>query len=118
MEGLISIDKKQFNAWKAKHGTIFNIDVYPDGINPGEADLDSEEEKPLQFWFKKPSLNTIKAFTKTSQQDPVTGIQVLFKNTLLNKDLEKYADDPDVIIPIGQQLEAVIEQRRATIKKH
>jgi len=71
---------------------------------------------PLHFWFHRPDMKVMGAFTKIGQQDPVQANLLLFRACLLNQENVKYADDVDVMFAIIPHLEAMIDRRSTEVK--
>lgn len=89
---------------KARHGKLTLVSVEPEG----------EEGETLHFWFKQPDMKIMSAFTKLAQSDPLQGVQVLFKNCLINAEMAKYADDTEVFLSVGEHLSDLVKKRKAS----
>ncbi len=97
------VDSAQIERWKAQYGVITLISTT------------DAQGAPLYFWFKAPDVKGLSAFTKIARTDEVTGLQVLLKNCLINKEVEKHADDATVLLSIGEQMtKALVKKRPAT----
>lgn len=89
---------------KSRYGRLFLVAV----------EAENEDQQELFFWFKHPDMKVISAFTKVSQADPISGMQVLFKNCLISAGMEKYADDPEVFLAVSEQLGDLVKKRKAS----
>lgn len=74
------------------------------------------EGNPLHFWFHRPDMKVMGAFTKIGQSDPVQANLLLFRSCLINQENVKYADDVDVMFAIIPHLESMIEKRASEVK--
>jgi hypothetical protein len=90
---------------KARHGKLTLVSVEPEGEPEGQT---------LHFWFKQPDMKIMSAFTKIAQSDPLQGVQVMFKNCLINSEMAKYADDTEVFLSVGEHLSELVKKRNSS----
>ena len=96
------VDQLTINKWKKQYGKLKLVT------------LGQEEGEPIYFWFKKPDEKIFSAFVRIAKNDEFAGLQMLFRNCLLNQEQVEMANDPEVMISVGEHLSALVKKRPAT----
>lgn len=104
---MTDITEVQINQWKKKWGEIFQIDVPLD---------DSSKAKLATGYFKKPTLDSIKASSKYLQSDPIKAGEVVFNECWLGGSSEIQEND-EVKMSAMQKVSTLFKIRQATLKK-
>lgn len=88
---------------KTKHGplTLFTID--------------EETESPIHLWFKKPNMRTLSAVMKISENDPLAGSQLYFKECLAHGD-QTVCDDVELFSAVAPHLQDLVKVRTVAVK--
>ena len=89
------LTQEQIDQLKKKHGPLMLVTIKPNG-------------KEEHFWFKKPEMVTMKASAAVSQRDPLESTSILFKNCLVEGDMDA-VKNVDKFMSIAPKLESLIE---------
>jgi hypothetical protein len=54
------------------------------------------------------------AMLAVAQRDAMEGTAILFKNCLLNKEMEVWVDDVDVFLAVAEQLDLLVKKRKVS----
>lgn len=94
------LTQAEIDALKKEHGelTLVSID--------GEGD----------WWFKKPSMQTLSAAAAIAERDPMGSTLIYFNNCLVKGD-PKAADNVDLWVSIAPTLQTLIEEKKSVVKK-
>jgi hypothetical protein len=68
------------------------------------------------FWFKKPTMQTLRMVTKASGGDPIMGTELYFKNCRILGD-EDAIKDADMFASLMEPINNLIEVTEAEVKK-
>lgn len=98
---------EQIDKLTRSHGELLLVSVEPE----------EEGGEPLHFWFKKPDRKILSAMTAVAQRDPMEGTLVIFRNCLVNKEMEGYSEDMDVFISVAEQLDGLVKKRKVSSKR-
>lgn len=93
------VTKEQIQAWKAKHGEVFMLQV---------------DDK--QCYLHKPDRKTLSAAMSLSKADPIKFNEVLLNNCWLAGDEEIKTDDA-YFMGASSQLDKLMEYKQAELKK-
>lgn len=96
------VDQLTINKWKKQYGKLKLVT------------LENADGVPTYFWFRKPDAKAFSAFVRVAKNDEFAGLQLLFRNCLLNQELVHLADDTEVVISVGEHLSALVKKRPAT----
>jgi hypothetical protein len=99
------IAQDQVDRWKKQYGSLHMVEC---------ADANGD---PLYFFLRKPDMVIMSVFTKHIEKDTVKANVLLFQNCLLNKDMEHWKEDVDVMSNVFPHLNALVEKRKNSIKK-
>lgn len=94
------LDQGQIDRLKAKHGKLTLI-----SIDGGE-----------EFIFKSPDMKTISAAVAVGKDDPMAFNVIIFNNCLVAGDASA-VEDVSAMLSIAPHLSALIEEKKATVKK-
>ena len=100
------ITQAQINQWKKKWGEVFQIDV----------PLDDEAKDNAVGYFKKPTLDSIKASSKYLESDPIKAGEIVFNQCWLGGDAEIQEND-EVKMSAMQKVSSLFKVRQASLKK-
>ena len=103
---MAKVTQAQITQWKKQWGGVYSIEVPLD---------DNAKEKAVGY-FKKPTLDTIKASSKYIESDPIKAGEVVFNNCWLGGDAE-IKDNDEVKMSAMQQVSSLFKVRQATLKK-
>ncbi len=93
-------DQKQIDAWKQEHGEIFKL----------------EFEDGKEGFLKKPSRKILKAAMAKMQTDPLSFVERILTDCWLGGD-EQVRTDDDYFFGAAEQLEGLMETKKAELKK-
>ncbi len=96
----------QINQWKKKWGDVFAVEV----------PLDDEGKKIATGYFKKPTLDTIKASSKYIESDPIKASEIVFLNCWLGGD-EAIKENDEAKMSAMQKVSSLFKVRQAKLKK-
>lgn len=103
----MALCNKRIEALKRTHGEIFLIEL---------ADDLEKQEPELEFVLKKPNMDTIRAFQKLSQSDPLRAIEVVLNDCLVHGDKARL-QEPEVILGMGPHVRELVRAKQGRIKK-
>jgi hypothetical protein len=95
---------EQIERLTRQHGELMLVTV----------EAEAEGETDLHFWFKKPDRKIMSAMLAVAQRDAMEGTAVLFRNCLINKDMEVWAEDVDVFLAVAEQLDRLVKKRKVS----
>lgn len=101
------VTQAQISQWKKKWGEVHVIEVPLD---------DSENGKKAMGYFKKPTLEAIKASQVYAESDPIKSGEVLFTNCWLGGDND-FEEIAEVKLSAIKPLASLFKVRTASIKK-
>lgn len=88
---------------KARHGKLTLISV-SDG-----------EDGEHHLWFKKPSMDVIKAASSQVNSSPIDSAQIFWKNCLVKGD-NTLVDDVEIFTSVAPLLNELVEERTTEVK--
>lgn len=99
------VSAAQIKQWKAKHGSIFEIEV-----------AIGDEDELIKGYFKKPDRKSIAAAAKFVESDPIKASEIVFSNSFIGGD-KRIKDDDEAFFAASRQLKTLFKKRVAKIKK-
>lgn len=97
------LSQKQIDQLKKEHGSLMLITVKG---NDGDD----------HFWFKKPDMDTMSAYMKIVQSDPLKAGQLIF-NSCLIKGRKDAVDEVETFLSLMKDLSTIAEKMDTEVKK-
>ena len=99
---IAEVSEEIIEQWKAKHGEVYRI----------ETESDSTTEKPLVFYFQKPSRIHFSRFIKDSMKDAYKAMHTMVHDLALHPSKEKLAqifqEKPGLVVAVGNELNKIV----------
>lgn len=97
------LTQKQIDQLKKEHGSLMLITLKGN---------DGDEH----FWFKKPDMDTMSAYMKIVQADPLKAGQLIF-NSCIIKGRKKAVDEVETFLSLMKDLSTIAEKMDTEVKK-